>query len=482
MKKQSVKTNYLFNAGYQLFALLVPLITTPYISRILGADGIGIHSYTYSIVRYFWLFSLLGISTYGVRKIGIYQDDIAKRSKTFWEIVLLKIILSSISIFLYSLYILFFSTNKVIAIIQGIYLIAVCLDISFFFQGMENFKKISIRNFIVKLINIIFIFVFIKDGNDLWKYVFGLSFFYLVGNLIMWFSLKGNIIKVSIKELKPFKDFNVILALFFPTIASQLYAVIDKSMIGWITDSFAENGYYEQSLKIIEMSLMLITTLSSVMLPKVARAYKENKTDEVQENMYKAYSFVWLLGFPMLFGILGISNILVPIFFGEGYDKVITILPIMSILFIFMGINFATGTLYLVSTNQQKVYNNHLLISGIVNVLLNFVFIYYLQSIGASIATVIGELVLLMLNLGFIYKTKQFNVYKIISLSKKYLISGLIMFICILVMKLFIPSNLIGLISIILFSMMIYAICLIILKEEMVFEYINEFKKKLKKN
>ena len=202
--KSSIKKNYFYNASYQIFALLVPLVTTPYISRVLGAEGIGTYSYTYSMLRYFWLLSVLGAATFGARSIGINQEDKEKRSYCFWNLFSLKIILSITFIGLYLLYVSFIAESKLIALIQGINLIAVLFDITWFFQGMEDFKKVTIKNFLIKILNIIYIFVFIKDRDDLFLYVFGLAFFLLLGNLSLWISLPKYISKISIRKLSPF--------------------------------------------------------------------------------------------------------------------------------------------------------------------------------------------------------------------------------------------------------------------------------------
>lgn len=149
-------------------ALIVPLITTPYISRVLRPSGIGVYSYTYSIVCYFTLCAILGTATYGNKKIGILQDNPIERTKKFWDIFLLRFITSSIALGIYIIYVCLFSSNKEIAFIQSFYILGVMFDISWFFQGMEDFKRIAIRNYIIKVVNVIIIFTFIHNYNDLW--------------------------------------------------------------------------------------------------------------------------------------------------------------------------------------------------------------------------------------------------------------------------------------------------------------------------
>ncbi len=463
----NIKKNYIYNVSYQIFALLVPLITTPYVSRVLGVEGIGIYSYTYSMVRYFWILSAIGTTTYGMRIIGISQGDLEKRSEKFWNLFSLKIILSTIFIGTYLIYIFFIAENKIIALIQGIYLLAVTFDIAWFYQGMENFKKIIIKNFIIKVLNIIFIFLFIRKKEDLVLYIFGLAFFQLLGNLSMWISLKKLIRPINFKKLHPLQYLKPCLELFIPGVATQIFAIIDKSMIGWITHSLEENGVYEQAFKIIDMALVLITTLGTVMIPSISREFKNGNKEIIREKLDLSFKFTFFLAFAMIFGIIGISSKFVPIFFGNGYEKSIIILNILSILFLFMGINNIIGNQYLISTDQQNIHTKYLIIGGIINVILNIILIKYLGAIGAAIASVIGEGIIMCLEIRFLYKSKQYNFFENLKYILKYLVSSLIMFLFISVCRNFM-TNIYKILFIIIIAFSIYILCLIFMKDELV--------------
>lgn len=478
--KNTIKTNYIFNTGYQIFALIVPLITTPYISRVLTADGIGIYSYTYSIVSYFVLIAVLGTSKYGVVNIGIFQDDIKKRSIKFWEIYIFRLFSTIIMLLAYLTYCYFESDNKIISVIQSIYIISVIFDVSWFFQGMEDFKKIAIRNFIIKIINIIYIFLVVKTETDLWKYVLGLAFFTFLGNFVMCINLPKYITKVKFKELKPFKDVKTIIQLFIPTVATQVYEMIDKTMIGAITGIDAENGYYEQASKIIRMSLVIITTLSTVMIPKISKDYANKNFKEVNKKVEKSYRFVWFLGIPMMLGIIGVTDSLVPTFFGQGYDKVKILLPVLSILFIPMGLNSITGNQYLIATGQQNQYTKMLLIGGSVNIIFNAILIPHLYSLGASIASILGEIVIMILGFIYLEKTRQFKIKTILKMSYKYILSGIGMYVIIKLLSNYVANSLVQIGVIIIIGIIIYAIELIILKDVMIIEILKFIEKKLK--
>ena len=481
MKEPSIKKNYLFNTSYQILALIVPLITTPYVSRVLGAHGIGIYSYTFSIVSYFVLFSALGTSTYSNRNLGIVRDNIDERTKFFWEIFSLRAILASISLVIYFTYVIVLSENKLIATLQGIYLIDVMMDITWFFQGMENFKIIAIRNYVIKLVNVIFIFTVVKDENDLWWYVLGLAAWSLLANMSMWIPLRKLIKRPRIKKIRPFNNISIIIQLFVPTIASQIYTMLDKSMIGWISGDPTENGCYEQSDKIVKMSITLIIALGTVTIPKISRFFAQGKFDSMKKLLYRSYRFVWAMGCALMFGVIGINYILVPVFFGPGYDRVEIILPILSTLFIIMGLNHTTGRQYLISTGRQKAYMYIVILGGVINVIVNAACIPFFGAVGAAIGSVVGEIIILIVQLAYVHKVKEFEIYKIFFSSWHYIIAGVIMMVVTLFAQRVLPVNVLGLASLIAMGGVCYCITLLIFRDEFALMGINIARNSVKK-
>lgn len=465
---KTVAINYLFNMSYQLLVLIVLLITTPYISRVLNADGIGVYSYTYSIVCYFTLCSILGTATYGNKQIGIYQSDPIKRTRKFWDILVLRVITSGLAFLIYSFYVVFLAEQKEIAWIQSLYIIGVAFDVSWFFQGMEDFKRIAVRNYVFKFINVIAIFVFVRNRGDLWKYVLLLSGLTVIGNISIWPYLKRYLVSCNGYKVKPFNDFNIVLQLFIPTAAIQIYAILDKTMIGIITGSSSQNGYYEQSEKIVKMCLMLVTSLSTVLLPKISKAYVENRVEDVKEYLYKSYKFVWFLAIPLMFGVAGISKILVPVFFGSGYEPVTRVLPIMSLLFIPMGINSVTGTQFLIASGRQNEYTKRVIIGGCVNILLNAVLIPWAGVVGAAIGSVVGEMLIMASELIYVQKNDFYEISKVIILGKKNWIAGIIMYVELLILQSVFHETVFELGLMIAIGGLTYFVVLVILKDSII--------------
>ena len=390
MAKKSIKKNYIYNLTYQILLLITPLITTPYLSRVLGADGVGTVSFAESIVSYFTLFAVLGITTFGQREISYVQDDIKKRTQIFWETKTLQVITSLIVLFLYVIFVLL-QQNQTLYLILAFNIIAVLVDVTWLLQGMEEFGKIVFRNIIIKIIGIVYIFAAIKTKDDVIRYIFGIAFFLFVSSASLWVYVSKYVGKPDWKQIKPFRNIKVIISLFIPTIAIQIYTVLDKTMIGLITKSSFENGYYEQAIKISKMVLVVVTSLGTVMIPRIGYHYGRGETETVNRFMYRGYRFVWFLGIPLCFGLIGIASNFVPWFFGEGYEKVVPLLSVLSFLILAIGINNVTGMQYLIPTKRQNLFTMTVLIGAGVNFALNLVLIHFFQSIGAAIASVAAE-------------------------------------------------------------------------------------------
>lgn len=199
--KKSIAKNYIYNLTYQLLTILLPLITTPYLARILGAENIGIYGYTISIVTYFVLFGTLGVSMYGQREIAYIQQEKKDRSKLFWEIIITRAITLTISIFIYFIIYGINGQYTLYYRILAIQLIANLFDITWFFQGMEEFDKTVVRNFIVKFISLILIFTWVKTKNDLWKYFLIYVGAELIGNVSLWFYIPKYVNKIDIHNI-----------------------------------------------------------------------------------------------------------------------------------------------------------------------------------------------------------------------------------------------------------------------------------------
>ena len=476
MSKKSIAKNYIYNVFYEILAIIIPLITTPYLSRVLGAEKIGIYSYTLSIVTYFILFGSLGVAMYGKREIAFYQNNLEKRSRVFLEILILRFITLSISMTMF--YFTFCTNGDYVTYYKILLLeiIANMVDISWYFQGKEKIKKTVMRNVLVKIVSAICIFIYVKTQDDLWKYFFIYVLSTFLGNVSLWLYLPKYINKQKIRDLNIKKHIKPTLMLFIPQIATQIYTVLDKTMIGTIISDKSEVGYYEQAQKMIKLLLTLATSLGTVMMPRIAATYAEGNNEKIKNYMKTSFSFILMLTFPLMFGMISISSHFVPIFYGKGYDKVVVLICAISPILILIGLSNVIGTQYLLPTKQQNKYTISVIIGAVVNFVFNFMLIKKLASVGASIATVLAELSVTVTQ--FILVKDQIRFVDVIKISYKYIVASIIMFIFSIIIGNLIDNNLISIIVQIIISGFIYFGLLILLRAPMVNGEINKFLKK----
>lgn len=481
--EKNIKKNYIYNLIYQVLAIILPLVTTPYISRVLGAENIGIYSYTFSIITYFVIFGNLGVSMYGQREIAYLQDDIYNRSKTFWEIQIIKLISSTISAVLYVCFFVFGKEYNTYYLLLGLYLISTAIEVVWFFQGIEDFKGIVIRNIVVRLLCVIAVFVFVKDSNDLWIYVLIYSLSELIGNILLCIKIRKNIVRVNIKELDIKKHIKPTILLFIPQIAIQIYSVVDRTMLGSMIVEKSEAGYYEQAQKIIKLMIAIVSSMATVMSSRIANVFKNGNKEKLDYYMEKTIIFTAFISLPVSLGCVIIANKFVPIFFGEGYDSVINILRINGMVIILTGMTNLLGTQYLVVTQKERNYSISIIIGTVINVLLNLLLIPNFGSVGASITTVIGQLVILFIQI--LITKNEIKYFSILKKSLKYILASILMLFIGLIFDYFLDNNIYSLIVIIFISAVVYLGTLVLLKAEMVIEvvtYVRCIIEKMKKN
>ena len=419
--------NYLYNAGYQILNMIIPLITVPYISRVLGAHDVGINEYTNSWVTFFFLMGQMGITLYGNREVAYHRDDLYKRSQTFWGVEALQLLTVSGAFILYLVAVFLFSTTfKEFFLLQAIWIIATGVDISWYFMGLEEFRITVVRNTLVKIASLILIFTVVKTSNDLGKYILILGASQLVGNLTLWPYLRGNIIWVSVKKWHPFKHFYPSLLLFIPTITTQVYLVLNRLMLGRMSTQ-ADLGNFGQADKIVKFVLAVVTATGTVMLPHVANKFAKGDIKGVRNSLYSSFNFVSAISIPMMFGLMAIAKKFGPWFLGNGFVLSGSVMFVEAPIIVFIAWSNVTGTQYLMPINRVKDYTTSVTIGAVSNVVFNFLLIGRWGANGAALATVGSELLVTLAQLMMIRKTISRK--KLFKEQWKYIISGGVMFI-----------------------------------------------------
>ena len=474
----SVKKNYLYNLLYQMTSVLLPVLTIPYVSRVLSADGIGINTVTYANTQYFILLGSLGISIYATKKIATIREKKDKLKKTFWEIFSIQFTGCILAYMVFALTLGQSHKYGVFYMLQGFYILAAAVDISWYFLGIENFKNASLRSFFAKIISVILIFIFVKTRDDLWKYILINAGTMFVGQLIMWFYVGKDMLKVKeIGKLKIAMHIMPILALFVPQIATQVYTVLDKTMIDLFKGA-VEAGYYDQSQKIVRILLSVVTSLGIVMLPRIANLFSKDDLNEVKKSLRKAFVVISFLSIPITFGLIGISDKFVPILFGNEFLSVIPLTKISPVLVIIIGLGNVFGTQYLLAIGKNKEYTASVCIGALVNFCFNLLLIPRFAAMGAVIATVSAELSIALIQFWFARVVFDFTWIKE---TYKYWVSGILMLAIVRLVGNVTSISILFLVLQIAIGSLVYFISLIILRDKFLFEAIENVIDRIRK-
>ena len=429
--------NYLYNLAYQLLALIVPLITTPYISRVLKADGIGKYSYTQAIMEYFVLFGLLGMATYGSRQIAYVRDNTEEKSQAFWDLNATRIVTMLVATIAYILFCILNSENRQLYIVQIFTVLASLIDISWFYAGIEKFKVTAIRNIFVKIISVILIFMLVKSSEDLCLYALIVSLSLFLGQFFLWIGIKKEVVYKSVIWGNVKKYLIGSFKLWLPTIAASVYTSFDKIMLGYFSND-TEIGLYVNSQKIVKIATTVTTALATVTIPKAANSYSNGNEKELKDTVYKSLTAVSFLAFPMCAGLMAIRETLVPWFLGEGFEPVVNLLLISSLLIITLSWSSILANQILVATNRENLYTLAILIAAIFNITMNFILIPKWQSLGALITSVAAEYIGMLIMLCFAR-----NVISIRSFMRsiaRYVVCSIVMYILVYGMGLVLPK------------------------------------------
>ena len=460
--------NYLYNASYQILNMLIPLITVPYISRVLGAHDVGINEYTNSWVTFFYLMGQMGVTLYGNREVAYHREDIYERSRTFWGVEALQVFTVSASLIAYLFAVFAFSTTfKYYFLMQGLWIIATGLDISWYFMGLENFRVTVIRNSVVRLVSVFLIFTFVKNVNDLGKYIIILGGTQLVGNLTLWPYLRGNVSWVSIRKWHPFKHFYPALLLFIPTITTQVYLVLNRLMLGRMSTQTAL-GNFGQSDKIVKFVLAVVTATGTVMLPHVANKFAKGDIKGVRASLYSSFNFVSAISIPMMFGLMAISQVFAPWFLGQQFLPSGKIMFIEAPIIVLIAWSNVTGTQYLMPVNRVKEFTTSVTIGAVSNVIFNLFLIEAWGANGAALATVGSELLVTASQLVMIRKTISRR--RLFHEQWKYICSGLVMFIVVNRISITINMTIANLALEVLVGALIYTLGLVLTRASIIEE------------
>ena len=477
MAKKSIVKNYIYNIIYNLLNILFPIITLSYVSKILFADGVGKVAFAANIVSYFLVISQLGIPRYGPREIATQRDDREKVSKAFWEIFITNFISTTIMIILYYSVI----NNKMIPFqeialmnIFGLMLFFNLFNVDWFYTGIEEYKYITIRSIISKIISIIALFIFVKEKEDyIWYGLIqccgtGINYFFNIINL------RKFILRPKLKELCLKKHLKSIILLFSMTLAVELYSQLDTTMLGIMCGN-KEVGYYTNSIKMTKMIVIVITSLSTVLLPRLSWYYENKENKKINEIVDFALKFVVFLAFPACCGIIVVSKPIILTMYGIDFSESILTFKLLATLIPIMSIGNLFGTQILVVFRKEKELLFSVIIGAVINMILNTILISLFRHNGAVIATIIAEFCVMIAQYIFARKYIVLN-FKLKELVQ--ILIGSITIFIVSILKYFISNLVLLMIVQILCGILLYILIEVLFKNKILYDILGFIKRK----
>lgn len=445
--------NFIYNIIYQLFLYIVPLVLTPYISRVLGANNIGIYSYTYSIVYYFMLFTMLGINNYGSRNIAKLSKNKEEYSKKFWSIYFLQLTLGIVMFLLYNLFHVFIIKKySLIFIINNFFLLSAIFDINWLYFGLEKFKITIVRNTIIKICSLFFVFLLVKNNFDLWKYTLIMSLSTLGSQLYLFLILHKYVYFRKVTKIEIFSNLKECIILFIPVLAYSIYRVMDKTMIGTFSSTL-ELGYYENAEKIINIPISFITALGTVMLPHMSKIDKTNNL-EIKKEINASFKLCMCFVVPIVVGLLIVGKDFAIVYFGQEFENSGIIIMLLSFTILFSGIANVIRTNYLIPFELDKIYVTSTILGAIMNLIANIIFIPKYGAFGACIGTLLAEFMVMFYQ--FVKVRNDVDSKYFIKCLFNYIYKSIFIIIPLMIIKLIISNLMLRIIIQVVISVIIY--------------------------
>ena len=398
IERPSLKRNITYNFVYQLLILVLPLMTAPYLSRVIGAEGVGVYSYSYSVATYFVYLVMLGLNNYGNRSIAAVQNDRVERSRCFWEIYTMQVVCFLIAGTVYVIYSIGFSDDIVIAFLQGIYVLSALFDVNWFFFGMEQFRLTVIRNTIIKILTAVAVFAFVRNRGDIETYVAIMCTGFLVSQLALWPFLKRYVdfVKPSLKGV--LQHFKPNLVLFVPVIAVSIYNILSKIVLGSMA-GIEQVGYFDNAVKIIQVPTALVTAIGTVMLPRTSALVAKGEIETATHHVEKTLVYVMAFTSVSAFGIPAIASPFTELFYGKGFETTAACTVVLCGTIPLLGFGNVVRTQYLIPMAYDKVFLWSAVCGAVANIVTNLLLIPSLGSIGAAFGSVAAETAVLLYQL-----------------------------------------------------------------------------------
>lgn len=403
---KSIKVNFIYNILLNVLNVLFPLITAPYVARVLLPENVGLYNFANTYAAYFALVAALGIPTYGIREVAKCRDSRNALQSLFSEIFTINVISTFFVsiIFVVSIFVVGqLHENWLFFIVAGIVVYTKPFSIEWVYQGLENFGFITIRSFIVKLLCVISLFLFVHNVEDVLIYLWISVSATILNQIWNFVVLAKSGIKVSLKFTDLGKHIRPILLLFASAIAISIYAILDTLMLGFMAN-YSEVAFYNNASNLSKSILAVVTSLSIVAMPRLSYYMKNQEWDEINLLIKKSMGIISFLAIPMAFGMVLAAPVFIPLFLGEAFEGAVLPLQIMAFVIVAIGFNNLTGVQVLIGLGYDKLFLYSVLSGAFLNFVLNSIFIPELGASGAALASVMAETLILFITTYFVYK------------------------------------------------------------------------------
>lgn len=393
--------NYLYTFGYQVFLMILPVFTLPYISRVLLPKGVGVNSWTYSISYYFVLLGVLGLTTYGQREVALWKHSRRRFRSTFWEIEIASIITTFISLIAYAVTIVILDRYQKYLLIYGISIFASLFDISWLFSGLEKFAILSFRNFIIKSLSVVTMFLFVKSPKDLGIYILIQVLTILISNISLWPPALRIVGHVQVRSLYfVFQRIKHSFSYFIPQISVSLYVTLNKVLLGFLAGTI-QTGYFDSSDKIARLLFSAFMAISTVMMPRISSMFSQKQYAEIRLMLSNVLFFSTLLILPISFLLAANSELIVSVILGPKYMPMVNVLRISSLILIPMSVANILGNQVLIPFNKIRTYTVSVMGGAIVNLVIDAPLILFYGANGAAMASFISEFTVMAFQIYF---------------------------------------------------------------------------------
>lgn len=426
IKTQSVKKNLIFQILYQTVVLVIPLVISPYLTRTLGDHALGIYSYTYAYAYYFFVFAMLGIMRHGQRIVASRRNDKTALRKAFWSLYCVHLMVSVVALAAYFIFV--FSIDaayRPVYLVQGIFVASSLFDITWLFYGLENFRSVVVKNFLIKILECALIFTLVKSPDDVWIYTLIMAGSVMLGILVLQPQAIRAVppIRFGWRDMK--EHFKPLCILFIAVVASTLYNMFDKTLLGLLATK-ADVAYYDYSNKIILVPKTIIGAIGTVMMPRACACVARN--DEASAKKYMGYSlhFVCLLGIGSVFGLLGVARLFAVLYYGYDWAICGEVIIALSPIILIIGLGDILRTQYMVPNGMDKQLSISFVLNAVLNLVLSVALIPVMGIYGAVVGTLAAEIFGLAFQLVLCRKFLSFG--KILLTTVPYLVAAAVMY------------------------------------------------------